>query len=88
MIACKRWYSKLDLLGCDSETKCNCKKEHSTAGQRVYLHFVHRYIGGKEGTRLRRDVGMARVTSHQSCATGIVEQGTWRRGVESSALLG
>jgi hypothetical protein len=31
----------------------------------VYLLFLHRYIEGKEGTRLRRDVGIPYVTSHQ-----------------------
>jgi hypothetical protein len=53
-------------------TSCNCEAPYSTAGYSTLLQvtecncfFLSSYIGGKEGTRLRREVGIPYVTSHQ-----------------------
>jgi hypothetical protein len=49
------------------DSKCNCKTPSSTARHLSLTASAHRYFGGKEGTRLRREVKKLTVTSHQSC---------------------
>jgi hypothetical protein len=44
---------------------CGCRIPYVTASLGLYLLFLSTYDGGGERTRLRRDVGIPSLTSHQ-----------------------
>jgi hypothetical protein len=62
-----------------------------TAGLSLYLLFLSVTAGGKEGTRLRREVKKLNVTSHQKLriiVAGVTREVAWQELVESRAKEG